>query len=421
MALRERPRARGEPGAAIPRWPDGRVGRNGSSKDDEVGYDAGKRVKGRRIHAWSTPRVLPCASWSTRLGCRTVTAPHSCRRASAAPVAQHIGGAGVARCSGGSSVRMACSSVTASRSRARSDACGGRCAALRSRKVLRVAEQARRTSRGREDDGGWGSAASILRPSSSSTRPALARRWPGCTAGRPREPAWSTPCRTAIGAPYLRLRAGDDRPCRSARLSRADDGAGLPRRRRAVPRNGTCSGQRRRRGRPHRPQGRRRARGDRGRREHRPVPAPLRPTPTRSRRSSPSPKGLLRGRREDLRTATGNRCSNPVRPDANAPSSTPAIYGREEALPARRRYDLEGGRQPSVVSRTGVPPSRWCRAWRRDGRRWLADARARMRCSSPCPGADVVRSSLTGGRHGDLDVPSGPCRRTVPPGPAVAG
>ena len=50
---------------------------------DAVGYDAGKKVKGRKSTLWSTPKACPCGWWFTPPPFRTGTAPPSCLTASA--------------------------------------------------------------------------------------------------------------------------------------------------------------------------------------------------------------------------------------------------------------------------------------------------------------------------------------------------
>jgi len=50
MALRERLDREANRLAA----PIGHIGGQGGGKENQVGYDAGKQVKGRKIHAWST-------------------------------------------------------------------------------------------------------------------------------------------------------------------------------------------------------------------------------------------------------------------------------------------------------------------------------------------------------------------------------
>jgi putative transposase len=50
---------RGQPIGCGSRQPVGQIGRKGGGKDDQVGYDAGKRVKGRKIHALVDSEGLP--------------------------------------------------------------------------------------------------------------------------------------------------------------------------------------------------------------------------------------------------------------------------------------------------------------------------------------------------------------------------
>ena len=50
MALRERNGPRGQPLGRGSRQPVGEIGGKRGGKDDAVGYDAGKKVKGRKIH-----------------------------------------------------------------------------------------------------------------------------------------------------------------------------------------------------------------------------------------------------------------------------------------------------------------------------------------------------------------------------------
>jgi hypothetical protein len=59
MALRERMGREASPSAAVPRQPIGQVGRKEGGTDNQVGYDAGKQVKGRKIHALVDSEGLP--------------------------------------------------------------------------------------------------------------------------------------------------------------------------------------------------------------------------------------------------------------------------------------------------------------------------------------------------------------------------
>ena len=52
-------RARGHPLGSGSRQPIGEIGGKGGGKDDAVGYDAGKKVKGRKIHALVDTEGLP--------------------------------------------------------------------------------------------------------------------------------------------------------------------------------------------------------------------------------------------------------------------------------------------------------------------------------------------------------------------------
>ncbi len=58
MALRRR-WARGQPVGRRSRQPIGEIGGKGGGKDNQVGYDAGKKVKGRKIHALVDTEGLP--------------------------------------------------------------------------------------------------------------------------------------------------------------------------------------------------------------------------------------------------------------------------------------------------------------------------------------------------------------------------
>ena len=51
--------ARGQPFGRGSRQPVGEIGGKGGGKDDAVGYDAGKKVKGRKIHALVDTEGLP--------------------------------------------------------------------------------------------------------------------------------------------------------------------------------------------------------------------------------------------------------------------------------------------------------------------------------------------------------------------------
>lgn len=59
MALREQYGARGQPVGRGTRQLIGEIGGKGGGKDDQVGYDAGKKVKGRKIHALVDTEGLP--------------------------------------------------------------------------------------------------------------------------------------------------------------------------------------------------------------------------------------------------------------------------------------------------------------------------------------------------------------------------
>src|SRR5260370_28608702 len=48
-----------EPVSRRSRQPIGEIGGKGGGKDDQVGYDAGKKVKGRKIHALVDTEGLP--------------------------------------------------------------------------------------------------------------------------------------------------------------------------------------------------------------------------------------------------------------------------------------------------------------------------------------------------------------------------
>jgi hypothetical protein len=50
---------RGQPVGGGSRQPIGQISRKGGGKDDQVGYDAGKKVKGRKIHALVDSERLP--------------------------------------------------------------------------------------------------------------------------------------------------------------------------------------------------------------------------------------------------------------------------------------------------------------------------------------------------------------------------
>src|SRR5262245_30478346 len=59
VALRERMGRGGKPVGGRSRQPISETGGKGGGQDDQVGYDAGKKVKGRKIHALVDTEGLP--------------------------------------------------------------------------------------------------------------------------------------------------------------------------------------------------------------------------------------------------------------------------------------------------------------------------------------------------------------------------
>ena len=68
---------RGQPISGGSRQPVDQIGRKGGGKDDNVGFDAGKKVKGRKIHARSLAKGCRFGSSFTPLRSRTATEPAS--------------------------------------------------------------------------------------------------------------------------------------------------------------------------------------------------------------------------------------------------------------------------------------------------------------------------------------------------------